>query len=155
MNSPKDHPLVNDYLDRFDAAAQKLGAERRARLREDIASHLREATTPTMSDSHVIAVINALGTPESIVAEEMTNEGVVSAIALSSKGHFVRVLFIVLAVVTGVGALVVMVPSTIDYLTAPGLYFSAFVWTLGASLALACVILAIAASRYGRSARSV
>jgi uncharacterized membrane protein len=155
MNSPKDHRLVSDYLKRFDTAARKLEPLRRARLREEIASHLREATTPTMSDDRVLVEIDALGPPDDIVAEELTNDGPATPVPSRSRVDIARLLLAAFAAAAGVGALIVMLPSAIDYLTAPGLYFSAFVWTLGGLLAVACVILAIAASRHGHRAKSV
>jgi hypothetical protein len=155
MNIPRDHRLVNDYLTRFDTAARKLEPLRRASLREEIAGHLREATTSTMSDNQVLAVIDALGPSEDIVAEELINDGPAAFVPSGSHVDIVRLLLAAFAVAAGVGALIVMLPSAIDYLTAPGLYFSAFVWTLGGLLAVACVILAIGASRHGHRAKSV
>ncbi len=144
MSEPTEHPLVSAYLKDFDSAAAILSAPRRALLREEVAAHLRDALTPGMSDSAVAAVIARLGSPAEIVAAE--NNGLVTP--SRRGGEKSAVILAVLAAVTGVMAVVVVGPSAIAYIWGPpGLIFSAFVWTLGGVLTVACVALLIAARR--------
>lgn len=65
-----EHPLVTDYLRRFDIAAGRVAASRRAALREEIAAHLGEAIPEGASDAEVTAIIAEFGSPEDIVAQE-------------------------------------------------------------------------------------
>ena len=65
-----EHPLITAYLRRFDAAAARVPAERRAALREEIAAHLSEAVPEGASDTEVAAIIDEFGTPGDIVAQE-------------------------------------------------------------------------------------
>lgn len=61
------HPLAEGYLDRLDHAARRLPRRERRELREEIESHLVEATDPGMSDAEVLTVLDRLGEPEDIV----------------------------------------------------------------------------------------
>jgi hypothetical protein len=74
MTTPADHPLVTDYLRRFDEAASGIREPRRSQLRAEVAAHLREATTPEMDLDAVDDVIAELGSPEAIVAEETVQQ---------------------------------------------------------------------------------
>lgn len=99
-----------------------------------------------MSDAEVAAVISDLGSPADIIGEE--TGGTPHRRGYSASGtDWLRVLLVVLAITAGALALVVMLPSAFAYLTAPGLYFSAFVWTLGGILAVACAASIVAARR--------
>jgi uncharacterized membrane protein len=149
MTKPSDNPLVRSYLQQLDAAAVALPGPRRALLREEITAHLRDAISPGMSDADVAAVIADLGSPAEIIGEEV---GGTSRRRSESarETDWLRILLIVLAVLAGALALLVMLPSALAYLTAPGLYFSAFVWTLGGILALACAAFVVGARRRSR-----
>lgn len=65
-----EHPLITDYLRRFDVAAGRVAASRRAALREEIAAHLGEAIPAGASDAEVTAIIEQFGSPADIVAQE-------------------------------------------------------------------------------------
>jgi hypothetical protein len=146
MTKPTDHHLVKSYLRQFDAAAAALPRPRRALLREEIITHLRDAISPEMSDAEVAAAITDLGSPAEIIGEETGNT--LRRRGYSSTGtDWLRILFIVVAVAAGALALLVMLPSAVSYLTAPGLIFSAFVWTLGGVLTAACAASIVAARR--------
>lgn len=119
MTKAIDHHLVRSYLQQFDAAAAALPRPRRALLREEIATHLRDAISPEMSDAEVAAAIADLGSPAEIIGEEA---GSVSRRRGDSASgtDWLRILLIVPAVVAGALALVVTLPSAVSYLTAPG-----------------------------------
>jgi len=70
MTRPPEHPLVTVYLERFDEASGGIPEPRRGELRAELAAHLREATSPDMDDAAVDDVIDELGWPEVVVAEE-------------------------------------------------------------------------------------
>lgn len=65
-----EHPLITDYLRRFDIAAGRVPESRRASLREEIRAHLDEAIPEGASDAEVTAIIEEFGGPEDIVAQE-------------------------------------------------------------------------------------
>jgi uncharacterized membrane protein len=144
MTKPTDHHLVRSYLRQFDAAAAALPRTRRALLREEIITHLRDAISPDMSEAEVAAAIADLGSPAEIIGEETSSTPRRRGYSASGT-DWLRILFIVVAVAAGALALVVMLPSAVYYLTAPGLYFSAFVWTLGGVLTAACAAFIVAA----------
>jgi hypothetical protein len=74
MTATDDHPLVLAYLRRFDAAAARLPEPQRARLRQEITDHLRDATSDRSSDAEVRLVLTRLGDPGAIVGEEAERE---------------------------------------------------------------------------------
>jgi hypothetical protein len=65
-----EHPLISDYLRRFDIAAGRVAESRRAALRKEIAAHLGEAVPEGASDAEVRSLIEEFGSPEDIVAQE-------------------------------------------------------------------------------------
>ena len=70
MTRSPEHPLVAVYLQRFDEASGGIPEPRRSELRAELAAHLHEATTADMDDAAVDDVIDELGWPEAVVAEE-------------------------------------------------------------------------------------
>lgn len=64
------HPLVAAYLERLGIAAQALRGSARDELIADIEGHLHEAVHAGMSDADVRSVLDRLGEPEEIVAEQ-------------------------------------------------------------------------------------
>jgi hypothetical protein len=70
MTTPREHPLVRDYLARFDTVAAEVEPERRRRLREDIAEHLHETVGADADETEAAEAIRLLGTPEEIVGVE-------------------------------------------------------------------------------------
>lgn len=152
MTEPLQHRLVGIYLKQFDAAALALPADRRATLREEIAAHLRDATSPQMADSEVAAVAD-LGSPAEIIREESATPA--RSVATRGRRDWVKPVLVLLATASGVLGLVVIGPSAISYVWGPpGLYFSAFVWILGGLLVAACIGLFIAANRWWRRQRT-
>jgi len=65
-----EHPLITDYVRRFDIAAGRVAEPRRSALREEIRAHLDEAIPEGASDADVTAIITEFGSPEEIVAQE-------------------------------------------------------------------------------------
>lgn len=149
MTAQDEHPAVSRYLRDFDKAAGGLGPDRRTSLRAELASHLREAIRPDMSAEDVASVLRALGSPAEIVAAE-TGHGDSPVTRTGRRG---AVLLVALAILFGAASLIVVGPSAAAYIWGPpGLYFSAFVWSLGALLALACAACVVAAVRLRRGA---
>ena len=71
MIAMRSHPLVEDYLRRLEAAADRLPADRRAELVADIREHLDDALRG-VDPADEVAVRNAIervGAPEEIVDE--------------------------------------------------------------------------------------
>lgn len=67
----KFHPLVVEYLRRFDAEAVAIPPGRRASLREQVESHLRDAIAVDSADSDAAAAIAEFGSPAEIIAQEL------------------------------------------------------------------------------------
>jgi hypothetical protein len=64
-----DHPLVTDWLRRYDRAARDIPSPRREALRSELTDHLLEAIEP-VDDATATAVLKDLGDPAVIVASE-------------------------------------------------------------------------------------
>lgn len=64
-----DHPLVAEWLRRFDRAARDIPSPRREALRSELTDHLLEAIDP-VDDATAAAALTDLGDPEAIVASE-------------------------------------------------------------------------------------
>lgn len=62
-----DHPAVQAYLQRLDAATAHLPADERIEIAEGIRSHLITALGEASSEADVRTVLDALGEPEEIV----------------------------------------------------------------------------------------
>jgi hypothetical protein len=60
--------LVQDYLDRLDAATDDLPRDLRDDLRADVRAHLDEVTAEPASEADVRAALDRLGAPEAIAA---------------------------------------------------------------------------------------
>jgi hypothetical protein len=149
MTKQTDHRLIRSYLRQFDAVAAVLPRPRRALLREEIVTHLRDAVSPGMSDGEVAAVVLALGSPAEIIGEETGSASRREVFSVAKTG-WAKFLFVALAIVAAAMVLTVMLPFLVSYLTAPGPYFSAFAWALGAALAAASVAFFVAARRHSR-----
>lgn len=121
---PEDHPLVRAYLRRFDAVAARLPQERREQLRGEVSAHLGEAIDIDMSDEGVRAVIEELGDPVLIVADEA-----------DEKPDTVRRSWIVGG---GLLLLSVVIAYVAQYVDVLGLPLQAVVWGAGV------VVLAVA-----------
>lgn len=115
MTKPTDHHLVRSYLRQFDAASVGLPRARRALLREEIITHLRDATSPEMSDREAAAAISDIGSPAEIIGEE-TGSAPRRRGYTASGTNWLKLLFIVvgivivIAVAAGVLAFVFMPP---------------------------------------------
>jgi len=64
-------PLVRDYLKRLHAASRGLPRGRRDELHREIDAHLAEALGPDATQAEVRTVLERLGDPEDILAEEL------------------------------------------------------------------------------------
>lgn len=98
MTKLTDHHLVRTYLQQFDAASAGLPRARRAVLREEIITHLRDATSPEMSDAEAAAAISDIGSPAEIVGEE-TGSTYRRRGYTASGTNWLKVLFIVIGIV--------------------------------------------------------
>ncbi|GHD80862.1 hypothetical protein CLV85_0507 [Salinibacterium amurskyense] len=87
MSTAAEHPTVTAYLREFDAASGSLTATRREELREEIASHLREAIPPLSSQADATAVIAAFGSPAEIVGQEGTLDQSASSVAPADESR--------------------------------------------------------------------
>jgi hypothetical protein len=74
MKTTAEHPLVTSYLREFDEAAINLTAARQLELREEIASHLREAVPAGLSMPEATAAISDFGSPAEILGHELPAE---------------------------------------------------------------------------------
>lgn len=115
MTKPTDHNLVRSYIRQFDAAAASLPRARRALLREEIITHLRDAISPEMSDAEAGAVISDLGSPAEIIGEETGSTSRRRGYTASGTNWLkilliVIVIGIVIAVAAGILAILVMPP---------------------------------------------
>lgn len=115
MTNPTDHHLVKSYLGQFDAVAAGLPRARRALLREEIITHLRDAISPEMSDAEAAAAISDLGSPAEIIGEETGSTSRRRGYTASGTNWLkiliiVGVIVIVIAVAAGVLAILVMPP---------------------------------------------
>jgi len=72
-----EHPVVQDYLHRLDAAAAALPPGRRAELVGEIRAHVAEALAASGRDDEATArgVLDRLGEPQDIVQAELDVEG--------------------------------------------------------------------------------
>ena len=70
MTSDTLHPLAAKYLERLRRAARGLPPDRRRELLAEIEGHLSEAIDPSASDAQALAILNKLGEPEVIIADE-------------------------------------------------------------------------------------
>jgi hypothetical protein len=70
MKTTAEHPLVTSYLREFDEAAINLTAARQLELREEIASHLREAVPAGLSMPEASAAFSDFGSPAEILGHE-------------------------------------------------------------------------------------
>jgi hypothetical protein len=66
----KRHPLVEDYLTRLNAAAEKLPRAERKDLVADTEAYLDQAIKPDANALEVRGMLGALGTPEALVAQD-------------------------------------------------------------------------------------
>ena len=66
-----DHPLVRDYLRKFDVASRVLPAAQARDLREQITGHLDDELPPDADDEEIAAALSRLGPPGSLAAEAM------------------------------------------------------------------------------------
>lgn len=69
-----DHPVVREYLQRFDAATAHLPPDERVEIRDGIRSHLIAALAEASSEADVRTALDALGTPEEIVGAQSPAE---------------------------------------------------------------------------------
>lgn len=65
------HPLAAEYLERLRSEARTLPRGTRRELLTDIEAHLREATSPDMSQAEALTALDRLGDPHEIVAEHL------------------------------------------------------------------------------------
>jgi uncharacterized membrane protein len=75
MNAVSEYPLVRSYLERLRRDANTLPAPRRRELPEEIEEHVREALPPSPSEADIRNVLDRLGDPDAIVAEERVRLG--------------------------------------------------------------------------------
>jgi hypothetical protein len=68
--------LVRNFLDRLRRASRDLPRGRRDELEAEISAHLAEALPPDTTDAAVLEVLDRLGDPEAIVAEERDRLGI-------------------------------------------------------------------------------
>jgi hypothetical protein len=68
--------LIRDYLDELRARTRDLPKRRREELLAEIEAHIAEALPPTASEAEVRDVLDRLGDPEGIAAEERERLGV-------------------------------------------------------------------------------
>ncbi|MCU1508577.1 MAG: hypothetical protein JWQ12_842 [Glaciihabitans sp.] len=149
MTKQTGQRMIRSYLRQFDATAAALPRPRRALLREELATHLRDAISPEMSEIEVARVIADLGSPADIIGEEAS--GARRRRGSSAGGtDQLKILLIVLAVAAGALALFAILPIVVSYLTASEWYLSALVWALSAISAVACAAFIIAARRRSR-----
>jgi hypothetical protein len=66
----KRHPLVEVYLRRLDAAAKSLPRARRKELIAETEAYFAQAIKPDAGAVEVRGMLGALGTPESLVAQD-------------------------------------------------------------------------------------
>jgi hypothetical protein len=71
MTRDSDHPLVVKYLEHFDMVAGSLSPSRRAALRDDIATHLRDQITVDTSNADASAALTSFGSPSDILEQEV------------------------------------------------------------------------------------
>jgi hypothetical protein len=69
------HPLVDNYLFLFDAAAAVLPVQRARELREQLVAHIQESVGPDASNEEIAAVLSELGPTRLIVAEAAAATG--------------------------------------------------------------------------------
>jgi hypothetical protein len=141
MTESDVHPLVREYMKRFDEAALAVPEPRRSMLREEIIAHLRDTISSGMSDSAAAVAIANLGSPVEILGEDAQPAPTTGPYRGHSDG--VKIVLLGLAIVLGAGGVTVLLPSIVSYLTAPGLIFSPFVWTLGLGLIIASALLTL------------
>jgi hypothetical protein len=67
---PEIHPVASEYLERLKRASAMLPRGARRELLADVEAHLSEATDPGMSEAEVLTVLDRLGEPDEIVAEQ-------------------------------------------------------------------------------------
>ena len=70
MTTDTLHPLAADYLQRLRDAGRDLPPGRLRELLAEIEAHLTEAIEPTASDAQALTVLDKLGEPETIIADE-------------------------------------------------------------------------------------
>lgn len=65
------HPVVAEYLARFDEAARVIPSSRRKALRQEVLDHLSSAIPVGLSDTDAELILAGFGNPDEIVAQEM------------------------------------------------------------------------------------
>jgi uncharacterized membrane protein len=79
MSSGSADPLITGYLERLRAAGRGLPRDSRDELVQQLAEHLRDAAPSGSSRAEVLAALDRLGEPETIVAEESERLGIAPA----------------------------------------------------------------------------
>lgn len=86
-----DHAVAQAYLRRLDAASAVLTPERRAALRTEVEEHLAESMAESDgSEESLDRLLDALGTPEHLVAEVGGDAGQLPSSSESDAGGEVR-----------------------------------------------------------------
>ena len=76
MMTATSNRLIRDYLDDFRSLTRNLPKRRRDELLGEIEAHIVEALPPQPSEAEIRAVLDRLGDPEQIVAEERERLGI-------------------------------------------------------------------------------
>jgi hypothetical protein len=100
-----DHPLVEDYLTRFDRAASVVPTGRRLALRREIEAHLRDAIPRESSDEDAALTLHEFGSPDEIVAQEMEGADAEPLVSGRSRRRVLvvgAVVFVLIALVLAV-----------------------------------------------------
>ena len=118
MTKPTDHHLVRSYIRQFDAAAASLPRARRALLREEIITHLRDAISPEMSDTEAGAVISDLGSPAEIIGEETGSTSRRRGYTASGT-NWLKILLIVIVIVIVIGIVIAVAAGILAILVMP------------------------------------
>ncbi|HEX9717275.1 MAG TPA: hypothetical protein VGA93_04960 [Actinomycetota bacterium] len=77
MMTATSNRLIRDYLDDFRSLTRDLPKRRRDELLGEIEAHIAEALSPQPSEAEIRAVLDRLGDPEQIAAEERERLGIV------------------------------------------------------------------------------
>jgi len=102
MTTSTLHPLAAEYLKRLRRTARTLPPDRRADLVAEIESHLFEALDPRASDPEARAVLDRLGTPETIVDAEQP--GAAKPVDARGRREFAAIFLLLLGgLLAGVG----------------------------------------------------
>jgi uncharacterized membrane protein len=119
MTTTTADPIVRAYLDELRAAARHLPRARRAELVQEIEEYLTEALPPGATEAEVRTVLDRLGDPEQIVAEERGRTDVRNV-----RAGWVEWVAVVLLPVGGV------VIPVLGWVVGAALLWASRIWTL-------------------------